>query len=48
MDKYIEEMKLLADTIASGDGQRLLEIFGRAKAARDRYIDTASDPGSTE
>jgi prephenate dehydrogenase len=48
MDRYIEEMKVLADTIASGDGERLLEIFSRAKAARDRYVDTASEPGSTE
>jgi len=48
MQRYIEDMEMLAETIRRGDGKQLLEIFSRAKAARDRYIDTASDPGSTE
>lgn len=48
MDRYIKDMEDLAETIRRGDAERLLEIFSRAKAARDRYIDTASDPGSTE
>ncbi|MCP4993019.1 MAG: prephenate dehydrogenase/arogenate dehydrogenase family protein, partial [Gammaproteobacteria bacterium] len=33
----------LADTIRRGDGEHLLEIFERAKAARDRYIDGVLD-----
>ena len=33
------EMQDLADTIGRGDGDHLLEIFERAKAARDRYVD---------
>jgi len=48
MERYIKDMEVLAETIRRGDGGRLLEIFSRAKAARDRFIDTASDPGSTE
>lgn len=39
MDRYIVEMTELADTIKRGDGDHLLEIFTRAKKARDRYID---------
>lgn len=33
------EMQDLGDTIRRGDGDHLLEIFERAKAARDRYTD---------
>ncbi len=36
---FADEMKDLAETIAAGDGEHLLEIFERAKAARDRYVD---------
>ena len=36
---FAEEMNALAGTIASGDGEALLDIFQRAKAARDRYVD---------
>ncbi len=43
MDRYIDEMSELADTIRQGDGERLLEIFSRAKAARDRYVDGLLD-----
>ena len=43
MDRYITEMGELADSIRNGDGDHLLEIFSRAKAARDRYIDGALD-----
>lgn len=34
------EMTDLAETIRRGDGDHLLEIFERAKAARDRYVDS--------
>jgi len=44
---FAEEMGDLADTIARGDGDHLLEVFQRAKSARDRYVD-AIDPGSSE
>jgi prephenate dehydrogenase len=43
MENYSAEMKELAETIRQGDGQHLLEIFERAKAARDRYIDGVSE-----
>ena len=33
------EMQDLGETIERGDGDHLLEIFERAKAARDRYVD---------
>jgi prephenate dehydrogenase len=36
---FAEEMADLARTISEGNGDHLLEIFTRAKAARDRYID---------
>ena len=36
---FAEEMNDLARTIAAGDGDHLLEVFSRAKAARDRYVD---------
>lgn len=36
---FAEEMSDLAKTISAGDGDHLLEIFERAKAARDRFVD---------
>jgi prephenate dehydrogenase len=39
LERFGNEMKDLADTIRSGDSTHLLEIFARAKAARDRYVD---------
>jgi len=41
---FAEEMGDLARTIARGDGDHLLEIFARAKAARDRYVDGIAAP----
>jgi prephenate dehydrogenase len=46
MERYIGEMSELAAVIRAGDGDRLLEIFSRAKAARDRYVDTVKDSGA--
>jgi len=46
MSHYLNEMQELAQTIERGDGEALLEIFTRAKQARDRYIDGVLD--STE
>jgi len=43
MDRYIQEMSALSTTIKQGDSERLLEIFSRAKAARDRYVDGLLD-----
>lgn len=42
LEAYSEEMAELADTIRRGDGDRLLEIFERAKQARDDYVDGLS------
>ncbi len=39
LGRFGDEMTDLAETIRRGDGERLLEIFSRAKAARDNYID---------
>jgi prephenate dehydrogenase len=39
LERFGDEMKDLADTIRAGDAGHLLEIFARAKAARDRYVD---------
>lgn len=38
---FSHEMTELAATIRAGDGEHLLEIFTRAKAARDHFIDGA-------
>jgi prephenate dehydrogenase len=39
LERFAVEMTDLADAIRRGDGEQLLEIFGRANAARDRYVD---------
>jgi prephenate dehydrogenase len=36
---FSTEMADLADTVRRGDGEQLLAVFQRAKAARDRFID---------
>jgi prephenate dehydrogenase len=36
---FAEEMTALADSIAEADSDELLNIFERAKAARDRFVD---------
>ncbi len=36
---FATEMSDLAETISKGDSEHLLEIFERAKDARDRYVD---------
>jgi prephenate dehydrogenase len=36
---FAAEMEELAQSIKERDGERLLEIFQRAKAARDRFVD---------
>lgn len=42
---FAVEMTDLAETIARGDGEHLLEIFSRAKTARDSFVDGLGDPG---
>ncbi len=43
MKSYSQDMADLADIISRGDGERLLQIFERAKQSRDRYIDGILD-----
>lgn len=43
MESYIQDMNELAETVAKGDGEHLLEIFERAKASRDKYVDGILD-----
>ena len=43
--RFGDEMTDLAETIRSRDGEHLLEIFTRAKAARDAYVDGVLPPG---
>ncbi|MCG6863427.1 MAG: prephenate dehydrogenase/arogenate dehydrogenase family protein [Chromatiaceae bacterium] len=45
---FSAEMADLSDTIRRGDGDHLLEIFGRAKEARDRYVDGVGDRSRTD
>lgn len=37
--RFAEELTDLSQTLRDGNGEHLLEIFERAKAARDRYVD---------
>jgi len=37
MARYKEDLRLIEDAIEAADGEALLEIFTRAKAARDRF-----------
>ena len=39
LDRFSSELAELTEAIRGGDGERLLEVFARAKAARDRFID---------
>ena len=43
MHDFADEMKDLANTIEQGDGEHLLAVFERAKAARDAYVDGIQD-----
>jgi prephenate dehydrogenase len=45
---FSEEMAVLADTIRRGDGEQLLEIFERAKHARDRFVDGGDGQSGTD
>lgn len=45
LERFGDEMTELARTIRSADGDALLEIFQRARAARDRYIDGVGTSG---
>ena len=38
IEQYIQDLQVASDAIGSQDGQQLLELFMRAKAARDQYI----------
>lgn len=46
LERFALELADLAGIIRAGEADRLLQIFQRAKAARDRYIDSLK--GSTE
>jgi prephenate dehydrogenase len=46
LGRFGEEMTDLAATIRRGDGEHLLEIFSRAKTARDRYVDGVDEKGA--
>jgi prephenate dehydrogenase len=39
LERFSTEMADLAEAIRRGDGEHLLEIFERAKAARDRHVE---------
>jgi prephenate dehydrogenase len=45
--RFGDEMTELSQTIRGADGDALLRIFERARAARDRYVDGV-DPGGSE
>lgn len=37
LDRYTDELEILAEAIRAGDGDEVLESFRRAKAARDKF-----------
>ncbi|MEN8176321.1 MAG: prephenate dehydrogenase/arogenate dehydrogenase family protein, partial [Pseudomonadota bacterium] len=41
LERFAEEMSDLAQTIRAGNGEHLLEIFTRAKSARDRFAENS-------
>ena len=43
LERYTAELSGLAGVIRQGDGERLLEVFRRAKHARDHYADGTLD-----
>ncbi|MEO5342385.1 MAG: prephenate dehydrogenase/arogenate dehydrogenase family protein [Gammaproteobacteria bacterium SHHR-1] len=45
LSQFSAEMEQLAQSIAQGDGEQLLEIFSRAKQARDAFIDGQPSDG---
>jgi prephenate dehydrogenase len=45
LKRFAGELHDLADALDEPDGARLLAIFQRAKAARDRYVDRVSGNG---
>jgi prephenate dehydrogenase len=47
LGRFSVELTDLAESIRRGDGEQLLAIFERAKAARDRYVDGALQAAST-
>ncbi len=40
IEQYVADLQEVSKAIRNRDGQQLLDIFSRAKAARDRYIET--------
>jgi prephenate dehydrogenase len=46
LKRFADELHGLADALDDADGESLLRIFERAKAARDRYVDRHCAPGS--
>lgn len=45
LKRYADELHALADALEEPGGERLLEIFQRAKSARDRYVDGVTEEG---
>lgn len=41
MDRFESDLHRIRQAIEAGDGDYLLEVFGRAKGARDRFVDKA-------
>jgi prephenate dehydrogenase len=48
LESFSAEMAELADTITRGDGDHLLEVFERAKSARDRFVDGLGTGDATD
>lgn len=38
IERFIDDLQVLDAAVEAGDGERLLQIFGDAKAARDRFV----------
>jgi prephenate dehydrogenase len=45
IEHYIADLQKVSEAIQNQDSEQLLDIFSRAKAARDRYIDKQEKTG---
>lgn len=44
LEQFDADLKVLIDAVHRGDGEYIMEVFGRAKGLRDRYTDESAVP----
>lgn len=48
LERFDADLKVLIDAVHRGDGDYIMEVFGRAKGLRDRYADDSAGSGGQE